>query len=334
MMELTRRDFLKVAGAAAVSGKILSAAEAQSFTGRYATIIDLTRCDGCKGEPMPLCVKACREENKGRFPEPVKDIQPYWPHKFYEDWSKKRGGFNTLTPYNWIFVQKASLGGGQEVFIPRRCMHCDNPPCVSLCPFGALSKEKEGNTVIVDWLCFGGAKCRDVCPWHIPQRQAGVGLYLKIMPKYAGGGVMYKCDLCYDRIREGRQPACVEACTQRLKEKTALSFGERQSIFSLAAERVRNERLHIYGDTQNGGTSTLYLSQVPFGIIEDRLRSGKEKFRMVKDIVSPLEKAHNLAKYFIYGAIAPAVAAIVAALYKGKRKEKIDRDGTDEDQET
>jgi hypothetical protein len=73
---------------------------------------------------------------------------------------------------------------------------------------------------------------------------------------------------------------------------------------------------------------------VPFGVIEERLRSGKEKFQMVKNIISPLEKAHNLAKYFIYGAIAPAVAAIVAALYKGKRKEKVDRDGTDEDQKT
>ncbi len=333
-MELTRRDFLKVAGAAAVSGKIISAEEAGAFTGRYATIIDLTRCDGCKDEPMPLCVKACREENKRRFPEPVKDIQPYWPHKFYEDWSKKRDVLNTLTPYNWIFVQKVSLDDGQKVFIPRRCMHCDNPPCVSLCPFGALSKEREGNTVISDKLCFGGAKCRDVCPWHIPQRQAGVGLYLKIMPKYAGGGVMYKCDLCNERIREGKQPACVEACTQRLKEKTALIFGERQTIMSLAAGRVRSEKLHLYGDTQNGGTSTFYLSQVPFGIIEERLRSGKEKFLMAENIVSPLEKAHDLAKYFIFGTVAPVIAAIVAFMYKGKEREKSSKNATHEDQET
>lgn len=330
-MDLTRRNFLKIAGATAVSGMVLPTVHVHSFTGKYATIIDLTRCDGCKGEPIPLCVKACKEENKAKFPEPVKNIQPYWPHKFYEDWSTKRDVFNTLTPYNWIFVQRVVFDDGREIFIPRRCMHCDNPPCVSLCPFGALAKEKEGNTVISDKLCFGGAKCRDVCPWHIPQRQAGVGLYLKIMPKFAGGGVMYKCDLCSDRIINGKQPACVEACQKRLKENTALAFGERNTIFSSVAARTKKEGLHIYGDTQNGGTSTLYLSQVPFALIEDRMRLKKEKFQMATNILSPLEKAHGLAKYFVVGSVIPALAAVVAALCAGKKKAKPVKDTTDED---
>jgi formylmethanofuran dehydrogenase subunit E len=49
-MNLTRRNFLKIAGAATVSGKIFSHGTVDAATGRYATIIDLTRCDGCKEE--------------------------------------------------------------------------------------------------------------------------------------------------------------------------------------------------------------------------------------------------------------------------------------------
>lgn len=59
--------------------------------------------------------------------------------------------------------------------MPRRCMHCDNPPCANVCPFAAHTKTDEGAVVINPDLCFGGAKCRDVCPWGIPQQQAAWG---------------------------------------------------------------------------------------------------------------------------------------------------------------
>ncbi len=217
-MNISRRGFLALSGA--ICSSLILGNDVEAWEGKYAMLVDLTKCDGCKDEPIPKCVKACREYNKERFPEPKKPIQPYWPRKTYEDWSDKRGKIDNLTPYNWIFVQRISIDG-QELYIPRRCMHCDNPPCVRECPFGALTKQPEGNSVINDKLCFGGAKCRDVCPWHIPQRQAGVGIYLKILPKYAGGGVMYKCDLCKDKIKKGEEPACVVACRERLGQHAA-----------------------------------------------------------------------------------------------------------------
>ncbi|MCX8034069.1 MAG: oxidoreductase, partial [Thermodesulfovibrio sp.] len=126
-MKLSRRGFL--AFSSTLFGSFLLGNKAEAIEGKYATIIDLTKCDGCKGEIMPRCVKACREYNRERFPEPKKPILPYWPRKNYEDWSDKRDKIDTLTPYNWIFVQKINIDG-QEVNIPRRCMHCDNPPCV------------------------------------------------------------------------------------------------------------------------------------------------------------------------------------------------------------
>ncbi|MCL6560086.1 MAG: 4Fe-4S dicluster domain-containing protein, partial [Firmicutes bacterium] len=227
MSGISRRDFLKRSIAAGLAGGLVL-----SGTGKLAhasageprgAFYDLTRCDGCKGMRVPSCVSACREENKAKFPQPAEHIEYYWPRKIKEDWSDKKGLTTRLTPYNWTFVQNVRVehkGKTFDISIPRRCMHCDNPPCGNLCPFGAQGKTPEGPVVINKDLCLGGAKCREVCPWGIPARQAGVGLYMKIAPKYLGAGVMYKCDMCYDRIRAGKVPACVEACPRK-----AVSYG-------------------------------------------------------------------------------------------------------------
>ncbi len=322
-MEITRRGFLAVT--TTLGATLLLGNKSYAKEGKYATLIDLTRCDGCKGEAAPRCVLACREYNKDRFPQPKKPIPPYWPRKNYEDWSDKKEKIDTLTPYNWIFVQKAVVDG-KEINIPRRCMHCDNPPCVRGCPFGALTKQQEGNSVINDKLCFGGAKCRDVCPWQIPQRQAGVGLYLSLMPKYAGGGVMYKCDLCKDKIKKGEEPACVSACKSRLGEKAVFTFGERSMIYELAQRRAKEEGLFIYGDKENGGTSTLYLSRVSFEDINKALVEKKERFSMPVAVKNKVNELLNpLGKWVLSSGILSAIGATAAA-FISKKYSREDRD--------
>ncbi len=320
-MELSRRQFFKVLGG--LTALTLSPKKGSTYQGRFATLIDLTRCDGCKDEPIPRCVKACREENSHRFPEPQKPIQPYWPRKNYEDWSERRDKIDTLTPYNWLFIQKVEVEG-KTLFIPRRCMHCDSPPCVKGCPFGALSKQPEGNTVIDHSICFGGAKCRDLCPWHIPQRQAGVGIYLKLMPKLAGGGVMYKCDLCDGRIKRGEEPACVVACRERLKDGAVYRFGPREEIYTEARRRAEMEGLYIYGDTQNGGTSTLYLSAVPFEKIEAKLKELKARFQMPVKVRNLYREEINPLGKLVLGA---GVAGVLSGLFGALISKKNDREG-------
>lgn len=283
MSKLSRREFLKrsaVSGAAAavIMSGLNKPAHASAGAGKgvqYGTIIDLTKCDGCSHLKVPVCVTACRQENKSKFPKPVpsEEINYYWPHKKKEDWQDKKQLTNRLTPYNWTTVQKVTVkhnGREVEVHIPRRCMHCDNPPCANICPFGAQGKTPEGPVVINHDLCFGGAKCRTVCPWGIPARQAGVGLYMKVAPQYLGGGVMYKCDLCYHRIKKGQVPACVESCP-----RGAITFGPREEIKQLAKERAKEIGGYIYGENENGGTSTLYVSQVPFEKIHQQLAKQK-----------------------------------------------------------
>jgi Fe-S-cluster-containing dehydrogenase component len=304
-------------GAAVVSGV---AKEASARSGRYATLIDLTKCDGCKDDPMPRCVEACRRINEERFPNPEEPIKNLWPQKTHDDWSKKRDVINTLTPYNWTTVQKVEVEG-EDVFIPRRCMHCDNPPCAGLCPFGALNKYSDGSVVINHDLCMGGAKCKSVCPWHIPQRQSGVGLYLKLQPLPAGGGVMYKCDFCRDRIKNNQIPACVEACEKRLGNKRPLFFAERDEILKMAHERAREMNGFIYGENDNGGTATLYVSKVPFEKIDSRLREKKSNL-LLGSIQNPLKNVNPWAKGFLIGPIVSAVGAIGLALYEKKQSAK------------
>lgn len=261
--QMDRRSFFKLtAGAAALSGVTLPRKAFAETNERLSTLIDLSLCDGCADRKVPACVSACKTINKDKIPRVADPIPLPWPRKTIEDWSKKREAFNRLTPYNFIYVHKADVnyaGQNRTIHVPRRCMHCDNPACATICPFSANHKNKNGAVVIDQELCFGGAKCRDVCPWEIPQRQSGVGIYLHVLPEYMGNGVMYKCDLCAGRIAENKLPGCVEACP-----RGAMLIGRKDDIEKTAASRAAQMNGYIYGKEQNGGTSTLYVSPVPF----------------------------------------------------------------------
>lgn len=330
---ITRRTFLKRSVAAgAVSAIMLSGidkVQGATMNDQKGTVIDLTKCDGCKNEEAPLCVLACREKNQSRFPQPKKeDIQPYWPQEKYEDYSDQQDVINRLTPYNWTFVDRVEVehnGKKEEVYVPRRCMHCDNPPCMNLCPFGAISKSDEGAVCIDDGYCMGGAKCRDVCPWDIPQRQAGVGLYLKLAPKFAGGGVMYKCDFCADLLEKGKEPACKTACPN-----DAILFGPKEEMKKKAYELAEQYGGYVYGDKENGGTSTFYVSKVPFELIDAAIKKDKEEKgdkkpgrpTMEVNVENHLDSFSGMMKATMVAPVAGAVAAGVVAYrtLKGEKK--------------
>ncbi|VFQ44210.1 4Fe-4S dicluster domain-containing protein [Desulfoluna butyratoxydans] len=269
---LSRRAFLKgsVASAAtAVTAAALPArAEAADPEGYLTTLLDLSRCVGC-GE----CVMACKEAHEEDFPQPQKPFPAMHPSRVpVEDFSDEQDEEGRLSPYNWLTIQEAEVtvnGEEQTLYIPRRCMHCINPPCVKLCPWGAAVQEKNGLSHINDALCLGGAKCRKACPWHIPQRQTGVGLYLDLLPSLAGNGVMYKCDRCHTRLKDGEQPACIEACPEGVQ-----SIGPRDEMIAKARALAKEMNGYIYGLDENGGTTTLYVSPVPFETLNSAVDQG------------------------------------------------------------
>ncbi len=320
-MKLSRRKF--ITGGAAVGALTFlprSNVDAAISTDSYATLIDLSKCDGCADKPLPLCVSSCRQGRKSSFPEPKKEqLLDYWPQKKHEDWSTKRNLNDRFTPYNWIFIQKVTVGE-KTLFIPRRCMHCDNPPCAKLCPFGVKHKTAEGPVYIDHSLCFGGAKCRSVCPWSVPQRQAGVGIYT-LWQKYlpVGGGVMYKCDLCRDRLLENSSPLCIEACPQK-----AMTIGKRDEIHAQAKELRRQYNGDIYGLEENGGTSTLYVSPVSFEKIDQALAK-QSKHENKKKMVRLHRPQNILEKQRIWSVISlvsPVIGVAAALGLSGKNNQK------------
>ncbi|WP_419175822.1 4Fe-4S dicluster domain-containing protein [Desulfosediminicola sp.] len=317
-MKISRRNFLKgsaMAGALTVLPKV--DAHAAPAPESYATLIDLSKCDGCAGKDTPLCVAGCRSGRAQDFPEPIQDqVRDYWPQKKHEDWSNKRHVTDRFTPYNWLFVQQVQVGG-QTLSIPRRCMHCDNPPCVKLCPFGINHKTPEGPVYIQENLCMGGAKCRNVCPWSVPQRQAGVGLYTYIQDYLPmGGGVMFKCDLCRKELVQGGTPHCISACP-----KDAMSIGSREAILARAEELKDEYDGDIYGMDENGGTSTIYVSPVAFSEIDAALQKaaaeqGTKKVVRLNKPENMLEKQKGLA---LLSLVAPVIGAVAAFGLAGRK---------------
>ena len=302
---LSRRSFLKIgAGAAALAGLSLpGTARASGGKEGLATLIDLSLCDGCADRQIPACVEACKSINRDKIPAIAKDIPEPWPRKTVEDWSQKKEVFNRLTPYNFIYVHEVQVDG-KKYFIPRRCMHCDSPACATICPFSANHKEKNGAVVIDQDKCFGGAKCKDVCPWEIPQRQSGVGLYLQVLPGYMGNGVMYKCDLCNERLKTGKLPGCVEACPRK-----ALLIGPRKEIEKIAEDRVRAMNGSIYGKKENGGTSTFYVSPVSF----EKINAAIEKKPGRPDMKPDVQRRMNATEPLGKAVLAAPVLGVIAA---------------------
>ncbi len=314
---ITRRSFLKgtltAAGSIAATSSVARAATAMEKGEAIATLIDISKCVGCEE-----CVHACKEANADKYPKPQKPFPKMYPKGVKaEDWSDKTDVIDRLTPYNWLYIQSATVdmnGEQKELTIPRRCMHCTNPPCVKLCPWGSAIQLDNGISRIDADICLGGAKCQTVCPWLIPQRQTGVGLYLDILPAFAGNGVMYKCDRCYNRIAEGKVPACIEACPENVQ-----TIGPRDEILKQAHELAASMNGYIYGENENGGTNTFYVSPVPFDKLNSVIEKGKGKPHLAA-VSESMGTGDKLAMAMLIAPVAGVVGA-AARFYSMSKKE-------------
>ena len=206
-----------------------SAKESKEFVG---VLVDTTRCIGCRS-----CEVACSEAN-GNFVPDVKTDNALAQRR---DTSDKQ----------YTIVNRFNTEKG-EVFVKRQCMHCWQAACVSMCLVNAMYKTKEGPVTWNGDKCLGCRFCMVACPFDIPKAE-----YRSWNPR------IMKCSMCYERLQEGKRPACVEACPT-----DTLMFGQKRELMEIARHRVYNhpdKYVHqIYGEHEAGGTGWLYLSAVPF----------------------------------------------------------------------
>jgi formate dehydrogenase iron-sulfur subunit len=242
---INRRAFL--GSAAALGGATLAGSpgtagatpDLEGWPDRFGMLTDLTACVGCRS-----CERACNEWNGLPAPELSFDD----PGVFAETRRPTSGAYTVVNRYD------RADGGGGPVWRKIQCNHCNEPACASACPAHAYFKTPEGAVKYDEDLCFGCRYCMTACPFGVP----AYTYESAFEPKIA------KCTFCYDRIKDGRIPACAEACPAG-----ALTFGKRSDLIKLARDRIEAhpERYldHIYGENEVGGTSWMYLSGVPFG---------------------------------------------------------------------
>ncbi|MBP1731980.1 MAG: Fe-S-cluster-containing hydrogenase subunit [Deltaproteobacteria bacterium] len=169
--------------------------------------LDLSRCIGCR-----RCVYACvKENNQSRY-----DPQLQWIRVIR---LKKGSLINLEDSEHYYNPQEVPEPG--FTYQPVQCQHCENPPCVKVCPVKATWKEPDG-IVVVDYnWCIGCRYCMAACPYKgrvfnwadpkLPPEEANTAVhYLGNRPRYRN--VVEKCTFCIQRVRSGRYPACVEAC--------------------------------------------------------------------------------------------------------------------------
>ncbi|MBI5500668.1 MAG: 4Fe-4S dicluster domain-containing protein [Deltaproteobacteria bacterium] len=183
----------------------LSAQEAQPGV-VFGYALDLSRCIGCR-----RCVYACVEENNQS-----REPQIHWIKVLAMD---KRRGIDLV--HADAYYNPPAVPEDGRFYVPVQCQQCDNAPCTKVCPVRATWQEPDGIVVVdYDW-CIGCRYCMAACPYgarHFNWSEPGLrAAELNPALHYLGNrprpmGVVEKCTFCIQRTRQGRYPACVEAC--------------------------------------------------------------------------------------------------------------------------
>jgi phenylacetyl-CoA:acceptor oxidoreductase 27-kDa subunit len=186
---------------------------------RWAMVADLRRCVGCQ-----TCTAACKQKNA------------------------------TPPGVQWRRVLDLEIGEYPSVkraFVPVGCMHCDNPPCLEVCPSTATRKRADGIVTIDESLCIGCAYCAVACPYEA---------------RYKANGVATKCTFCVERIDAGTAkgltpgvdpeatPACVNSCIAG-----ALHFGDVEDPASNVSQLLAENQHFRLNEALGTGPRFYYL---------------------------------------------------------------------------
>ena len=247
---------------------------------RMGFFTDTSLCIGCKA-----CEVACKEWNE------LPEDELGFTGQSYDN----TGRLSASTWRHVAFVEerKPVLEDGAEglrwLMASDVCKHCTTAPCLDVCPTGALFRTEFGTVVVQQDVCNGCGMCVPACPFGVIERREDIGV--------AG-----KCTLCYDRLRDGLEPACAKACPT-----DSIQFGPLDELRAHAGRRLdevieageEDARLYLHDpdDGLDGGGAFFLLLDEP------------EVYGLPPDPVAP---THRLG--VIWGAVGAAAASIAVGV--------------------
>ena len=204
---------------------------------RWGMVIDLDKCTGCAA-----CEVACKSENNVAMVSPEQS---------------ELG--RTMSWMKVAAVVEDEFPDTTMRFMPRPCMHCDNPPCIKVCPVQATYRDDEGIIGQIYARCIGCRYCANACPytvkyfnWYGPEWSESEKRYLNPDVSVRPRGVIEKCTFCHHRLQKARetaraegrelleqdyQPACAEVCAS-----AAIVFGDLDDPTHRVAELKEDPR--------------------------------------------------------------------------------------------
>ncbi len=185
--------------------------EAASKLTRWGLLIDTAKC----ATSCTACVDGCNSEH---------NLEGFGRQETDAQWIRK--------------LELKDKQTGMEQSLPMLCQHCENPPCVDVCPTGASFVRDDGIVLVNKHTCIGCRYCVMACPY---KARSFVHEALHNQKSYSprGKGTVESCTLCVHRVDQDRQPACVDAC--QTSGNGAMVFGDLKDEESEISSRLRSE---------------------------------------------------------------------------------------------
>ena len=202
-------------GCEGICGEVMRAKQPPAQAKRWAMVIDLRLCR--ENPDCNACINACHlTHNVPAYPDKKDEIKWIWKENFS----------HSFPDTDHAFINEHIKHSNALLL----CNHCDNPPCVSVCPTKATWKREKDSLIMMDWhRCIGCRYCIAACPYgsrsfnYREPKKFFAEQGIKPQPDFPTRtrGVVEKCTFCEERLARGQWPSCVEACPYN-----ALCFGD------------------------------------------------------------------------------------------------------------